>query len=348
MQTCQYCNHEFSCQRDLDRHLTKKYSCKNAPFRCQKCKRPSWNKSSHYHHQKHCEGKAQTTEEKDDEIKNLKDALAAASGLNTEIESKRQREAQQIINNNNTNNISIDQINNVTQNIIILNCGQENIEHFRKLSLQQLREKIGLDKNPSTHIEAYKLIHLDPEHPENHNLLLTDRDSDKVTFYGNNEWKNGSFAEQMRLAVFDVNRAIQRTIPEKQRDEFYWNHLEHGIATKCNNKDDKALRPIFEGLRDPLHKSTMRLMGLHSPDLPNDHVEEEIIHSGESTANIKIEMEREKTRRLEIQAQERTKEIEAHERMKKIEALERTKQSEERTKQLQLELELAKLQASHS
>lgn len=315
--TC-VCGFETSVKHNYERHCDKEYPCKDAPYSCKKCSRPFYSRSSMYRHQKTCPGKPQTPEEKDKQIEGLKIALAASAGLNAEIKAKDDRIQQQVVNNNNnTNNISIDQVNNVTQNIVILNCGEENIEHFRKMSVEELKNRIGMNKDPQTHIEAYKLIHLDPQHPENHNLLLPQKDGNQVHFYGNDKWNTGSFDEQIRLAVFDVNKAIQRAIPEKNRDDYYWNHLEHGIGTKCNNKEDAALRPIFEGLRDPLHESTLRLMGI---DPTQEMVSGERKHDEAS-----LEWERERT----LQMKEKTRQLELT----------------ERTRQMELELQLAKMKA---
>lgn len=321
---CAVCKVVFSSNQALTKHQRKKNKCGQGKYKCNKgCDRSFKSREGRKNHAASCQGREKTHEDKNIEIEHLKNALAASNGLQHELQSKKQQIQQQIVNNNTTNNIDIDQINNVTQNIVILNCGEENIEHFRGMPFEQLKEKIGLNRNPTTHIEAYKLIHLDPEHPENHNMLLTDRNSDKVHFFGNNEWNQGSFDEQIRLAVFDTNKAIQRTIPEKKRDDYYWNHLEHGIGTKCNNRDDAALRPIFDGLRDPLHQSTMRLMKIpQKNDQPEDLSS---ISNRVEGVSESIVIEIEKTKRAQIEAATREKEA-AH-----------------KTRQLELQVELARL-----
>lgn len=327
---CAKCGLRLSTKATLIKHEASG-GCELKRFQCSSCKIKFNRKKDLNWHANHgkCRGIQQTHEQKDKEIMNLKNALAAASGLNSNIEERHHQSRLQIIENQtNTHNINVEQIQNVTQHIVILNCGEENIDHFRQMPLQQLKDKIGFDKNPSTHIEAYKLIHLDPQHPENHNLLLTDRDSDQVHFFGNDNWNSGSFDEQMRIAIFDVNRAIQRTIPEQHRDEYYWNHLEYGIGAKCNSRDDAALRPIFEGLRDPLHQSTLRLMGM--PINQRRNKSEPI---GDSARDIILNVEKERTKQIELREKTRMKELELSQEKER-----------EKTRQMELQLELARLQ----
>ena len=133
---CQKCGRQFDCKRDLDRHLKKKYPCDEAGFKCDNCGRKLWTKDSKTAHEKICDGNIPTIEDKNSEIQRLNNVIAATSGLNTEILGKR----QQIINNNNTqNNITINDIQNVTQNIVILPTGKEDISHLKAIPFENLR-----------------------------------------------------------------------------------------------------------------------------------------------------------------------------------------------------------------
>ena len=127
--SCSKCGQIFGSNRDLQKHLKRKFPCDKVAFNCKKCDRPFYNKDSFYHHQKHCTGKPATIEDKDKEIQSLKNALAATNGLNAEIQEKR----AQTINNiqNNDNSVSIETLNQITQNIVILPTGSENIDHLR-------------------------------------------------------------------------------------------------------------------------------------------------------------------------------------------------------------------------
>ena len=192
--------------------------------------------------------------------------------------------------------------------------------------MDRLRDKIGLTTDPSTHIEAFKLVRLDPEHPENHNILLTERDSDRVHWYADKEkgWQEGEFTYQVRNAIFDTNKHIQAMIPWKEREksEYYWNHLVRGMGEAINHRNDIALKPIFEGIRDPLHKATLRLM--------NREITEPAESSRPSSPRRQQDIEA-----ISI--------IEAH---KTEREKERTKQIKAKTRQLELQVELAKLQAT--
>lgn len=323
MPDCITCGQHCKSQRDLDKHLNKKYPCTKAPHHCVKCHRPYYNKSSFYHHQKHCAGQRQTPEQKDEEIQHLKNTLLATSGLNQEIKDKRQK----VTNNNIQNNcISIGEINNITQNIVILPSGSENINHLKGMSLQDLKNKIGLNNDPSTHIEAFKLVRLDPDHPENHNILLTDRDSDRVHYYADDKtWHEGDYTYELRNAIYDTNKNIQHMIPYQDRGDYYWNHLEWGIGQNCNMRNDLALKPIFDGIRDPLHKATLRLM---NKELSPDESSRPVSPNRQSSVHCDA--------------------IAIVEREKTLRKMEDTKQEQEKTRQLELQLELARLQASYA
>ena len=341
--TCKKCGRAFNCQQDLTTHLKRKFPCDKAKHKCKKCGRGLNTLNSKYTHEKSCAGKPATIDDKNAEIQRLHDVIAATNGLKTEIDSK-----QQIINNNNTqNNITINDIQNVTQNIVILPTGQEDISHLKAIPFDKLKEKLRFDRDPQTHIEAFKMIRLDPEHPENTNILLTDAEGDKVHYYCDEEhgWQEGPFQYQVRQAIYDVNKNLQSLIPFKEREgsEYYWNHLMRGIQDACNYRDDIALKPIFDGIRRPLHEATLRLIKI-APDEPeiSDIVQAPSASCGSMSEQIELlKYQARVAESRQMEAAERTKE--AAERTK--EAAERTKQMqlEERTKQLQLELELARL-----
>lgn len=303
---CEDCENIFSSRQALDKHKSKKYNCKEAPFRCKHCKAPFYSRSSKYTHQKKCQGLPETAEQKDKRISDLQIALAASSGLNNEIKEKQIIQQAETI-----NNISIDQINNVTQNIIIVPCGQEKIQHLQNISFDDIKKKIGLDRTPQTHIEAYKLIHLDPKHPENQNLLLTDKNSSILHFYGNDHtWRQGPYDDQMRLAIYDTNDVIKRLIPEKERGQYFDDHLVYGIGAKCNLKDDVGLKPIFDGIRGPLHEATKRLLMGKSAQEQADKIMAESQASDTSTLSEQVLIEREITKRQQMQTDLRKLELE--------------------------------------
>lgn len=54
---CQKCEKKFESQRDLKKHLNKKYPCDQAQFQCEKCGQKLWTRDSKTAHEKHCEGR---------------------------------------------------------------------------------------------------------------------------------------------------------------------------------------------------------------------------------------------------------------------------------------------------
>ena len=309
---CPHCKYKTPNKRDLVKHQNKRFKCNEAKYKCKKCARPFHDPTSLCTHQKDCKGRQQTTEQKDEQIQQLKNALAATNGLNAEIKTKRQQVINNIQNNNNNVKIDIDTINQVTQNIVILPTGSENIDHLKGMSMEELKEKIGLTTDPSTHVEAFKLVRLDPEHPENHNILLTEKDSDKVHWYCDKEtgWQQGDYIRTVRDAIFDTNKHIQSMIPFKEREnsQYYWDHLVRGIGEAINHRNDAALKPIFEGIRDPLHQATLRLMNKEPTEKsrPSSPIRQQQNIDGETMRVIERERtarEKERTRQLELQVE---------------------------------------------
>lgn len=320
---CSKCSQKFGSNRDLQKHLKRKFPCDKIAFNCKKCNRPFHNRDSFYHHQKHCAGKPVTIEDKNREIQSLKNALAATNGLNAEIQDKR----QQIINNNvqnNDNSVSIETLNQITQNIVIMPTGSEDIDHLKGMSVEQLKNKIGLTTDPNTHIEAFKLIRLDPEHPENHNILLTDRDSNKVHWYADKQtgWQEGDYLYQVRNAIFDTNKQIEAMIPykDRQNSDYYWNHLVRGIPQACNERNDAVLKPIFEGIRDPLHQATLRLMN-KDVSMPDDFEPSTSSKCQSIDGDTLLTIEKERTKQIELKENARTRQLELQIELAKLQAV---------------------------
>ena len=332
---CAKCGKYFATKETLSNHQNKKIPCDSGKYECKKkCGRRFKSRTGRNEHSEVCDGKHLSHLEKDAVIERLRNTIAATAGLNHEIQAK-----QQIVNqtNNTNNNITVNDVKNVTQNIVILHCGRENIDHLKKLPFEQLKEEIGFDRDPKTHIEAFKRIRLDPEHPENRNILLTDRDSDKVMFIvDENGWQEGDFNFQIRNAIFDTNNSIGQLIPYKERMEsdYYWNHLQHGIARACNERNDIALKPIFDGIRDPLHQATLKLMNMEATEDHSQAMTETCDRQREVGGELALLIEQEKTKR------EKERTLRENEKERTLRENEK-----ERTRQLELQVELARIQA---
>jgi heptaprenylglyceryl phosphate synthase len=85
-----------------------------------------------------------------------------------------------------TNNSNIENQNNIeTQNIIVVNSfGNENIEHLTDQIICKLIQYSPFKCVP----ELIKKIHFDPEHPENHNIKLTNKKLNYAEIVKDNKW----------------------------------------------------------------------------------------------------------------------------------------------------------------
>lgn len=321
---CDACPKIFSNNRDFIKHKNKKYPCYQQKFTCD-CGARYTNKPSLHDHKKTCQGKKPTIDEKEAEITNLKLALAASSGLNHEIQNKNDAINNGQVHSGTGDNIAT-QINNVTNNIFVLPAGQENVEHIKKMPFELLKTKLGMKACPATNIEAYKMVHLDMDHPENHNILLPEKDGKHVHFYApDNTWKTGLYEQHVRFAIDDDNRLLTSLIRNNENCKELWNYLVYDVQRKVGEIDDHGLKEILEGIREPLHTSTKRLIELHN---------EKDGSLLECFPNL-ADNEKEQASKLLFQI-EKTKQIQ-------IEADAGIRREKEKTKQLQLQIELAKL-----
>lgn len=320
---CHHCSLILTSKQMLEKHLAKKNKCYDAPFKCADCKKTFQRKDSFVNHKQYnCPGPQKSKAEKDQEIEDLKTILAASSALKKDLAES----------SNNINiagrDLHIGDVNNIQVNINVLPCSEENVEHLRGLDMKQLREKIGLNPSPSTMIELFKLVRLDEDHPENHNLLLASPDSKTVHYFCEGGWKTGTFDERVRFAIDDDKRNLSRWIRERDRDnEFYWGYLVHDVGTKIGHMDDYGLKPIYDGVRAPLHASTMRLAAKYGTLDTTEASPGNREHAMEAELKLQQELTRQQ-QELTRQQQERNRNVELE------------------TRKLELELEIMKMRSA--
>lgn len=296
---CDGCGLSLASKQSLERHK-KSSSCTEKKYQCNECKiKFGLRRNLNYHRKHHCKGKQSTNEEREKQIENLKIALAASHGLKTDIEQKK-------VIHNELNHCHIGDVNNIQVNITVLPIGQEKVDHLKNLSLDELRKKFGLKPEASTLVELFKSIRLDADHPENHNLLLTSKDSDKIHYYDTDGWKEGEFDERIRMALLDDKFRLRDFIGFRNWDDkFYWGYLEHHVGQKINEKDHVGLKPIYDGIRGPLLESTLKLAAQHDEASISLHHEEKQ-ESQPSLTRVNSLVEERKL----IEAKNREKELE--------------------------------------
>ena len=246
-------------EKDLTKHLARKYPCDAGKYQCKECRKRFNSSCNLSTHKKTCKGRQISSAEKDKQIENYKTVLAATGNQRGNAESTTHSITQ---NAHNGDIINGDQINNIQNNtnIFVLPVGQENIDHIRKMTIQELQDKIGLKSEPSTMIKLFELIRTDENHPENHTMLLPDANGNLMHCKDENGWKTDSFDNSMQRALHADNSFLIRKLPDDFADKsFQFGYIMNEIQQKINFGDHAALKAIYDGVRVPLHDLTMKL-----------------------------------------------------------------------------------------
>lgn len=143
-----------------------------------------------------------TIKEKDATIRDLKQQLKIVK-----LETKIANNNSKTTNNNTTNNIDNSSTNNTTNNItnITINAfGYENDNYITKKFLVECVKDV-YNGVPN----LIKKLHNDPNHPENHNIKITDRRLKEIKVMGENgEWLTRDRKETVEQRVYDLARII--------------------------------------------------------------------------------------------------------------------------------------------
>ncbi len=193
---CERCNDKFTCKRNLIGHLSRQKDCtpsnENAlsrqelltkittkiindiNFPCKYCNEKFNKKSTMYKHASKC--KAKTTEQQNKSKLTDNDITLLKEQLKKEILEEIRNNPQTVINNNTTNNITI--------NANINNFGQESTQHLTEdfLSYCLLNPKKGMSK-------LIENIHYNPDIPENHNIRCKSLKQNTFEKYIDSEWR---------------------------------------------------------------------------------------------------------------------------------------------------------------
>jgi len=137
--------------------------------------------------------------EKDAKIRDLENQLKIS-----QLETKIANNNSKTTNNNTTNNIDNSSTTNNITNITINAFGYENDDYITKTFLVEC-VKDGYEGVPN----LIKKLHNDPDHPENHNIKITDRRLKEIKVMGENgEWLTKDRKETVEQRVYDLARII--------------------------------------------------------------------------------------------------------------------------------------------
>ena len=212
---CERCHYIAKQKSNLKNHYQRKYPCRaihsdisveelleklNKPkegFACNKCNKIFKTSQGKYQHQKRCKQELVVFEEKKNDIEEIQE-LKNELKLMKELFIEKTKNVQNITNNN---NIDTQNITNNNTNLFISFNDKENIHKLIKgcqetiLQLEKVRSK---DKCFSIYIDA---AHFNPEHPETHNIKLTNLKPDYKLIDIRDE--NGEWKKKPQKSIFN-------------------------------------------------------------------------------------------------------------------------------------------------
>jgi len=243
--TCEVCKKTFTRKQSLERHLSianvhDKYEESAIKYVCE-CGKVYKHKQSLRNHKIKCETAVKATDTKISEVyeQRLQEQKA-------EFDKEREELRNQIAmlldkhagNTTNTTNIET-QNNNI--HIQINAFGHENIDYINDKAIIQCIERVY--KSIPALIEK---VHFDPEHPENHNIKLTNRKLPYARIMGQNKkWKTVHRKDAIETMVVNGYNILddkytenKESISSKKQERF------EEIQGKFENEDKELHRQL--------------------------------------------------------------------------------------------------------
>ncbi len=316
---CTKCNKSFSTKTELKRHVDRRFPCDTGKFKCQKCNQTFQNRNGRDHHRKHtCKGPVQTTADLQAQVAQLQTVLAATGALG---EHRRQHTIGPSTTSVQADTVNIqavsgdvviegDKISNIynNTNVFVLPMGEEDSEHIKRMSFEELKSEIGLQPNATTMKKLFRLRRLDQNHPENITLLLPDRDGDQLHYKTEKGWETGEFYNIMHAAWCQDSSFLDRIYPDDLRfDAFHGGFLiyQHMQKTSSSPKD-RSLKPESDELRPDIFRLTQDLAEKYTPEQSaetnvRDGKQASTLQTSAPVLRLELEVEQARIRRLELE-----------------------------------------------
>ena len=226
---CSTCSINLSCSKALKRHDTSKKHLKrlenNLKYICH-CGRTFTQSSNLYRHKKNCnqtqpetntetkinqpEQKLQLLQKENQEMREemdeLKKQVDGMDELRKQVEMLLSKSTK-----NTTNNIqTLNSIENQNVHIVVNSFGHENIDHLTDQIICKLIKTAPFTSVPL----LIEKIHFDPEHPENHNIKITNKKLNYAEVVKNNKWVTAN----KKKVIDDVIQKSYDLLDEKYTD----------------------------------------------------------------------------------------------------------------------------------
>lgn len=223
---CERCGSQFNTRSSLIRHLKRLNECKptlnnitakdilkkiekpklTEGYQCECCKKFFNSSQGKYQHKKFCKGK-KTKDDISSKIEELEKEIFDLKNNNVKIHT--------VNNNNNTNN-------NTVYNIQINNLkpfGSENMGPLDESTIGDLFLNLDIP-------ELLKILHCNPDYPENHNIRIKSIKRKAIEIYRGNKWDvvtfvNGlsEYLKQGRKIFFDYYKNNKNTVKDEMTSE---------------------------------------------------------------------------------------------------------------------------------
>lgn len=232
---CEICHCSFTRKQNYAHHLTTKKHMKrldneNIVFICKKCNKVFSHASGLSKHKKSC-GTNEDQNVIDVEKEKMKKEIEE---LQHQISLLIDKHADSSITNNNTQNIDT-QNNNIT--ITINAFGKENIDYLDDKTIA-----CCIDRVYKCVPAILEKIHFNPDHPENHNIKITNKKLPYASIMGDNKkWKTVDKKDAIEKMVHKGYDLLEDNYTEK-KDEFNKNKRDRFEEFKSKfEEDDKEL-----------------------------------------------------------------------------------------------------------
>lgn len=269
---CERCDASFPTQLKLERHLDRKFPCDQGAYSCPKCHRRFAQRQGRCRHAASCNGPPLTDKDHEDTIATLRavvvlqqQALAAAttceeaslsagaSTSNTAAGSVCNAVHTNGNHNHTDNSVNDNSVTNVTINHVCVNWGDEDMGLVRGLSIEKLKELVGpFLQDHSSLVKFIELVRMNPDNPQNHNMLLANADAKQVAVHSNDQWAHKDCDVHLRNTLgLDAQRLSDKLAGDEDLRDYRMQYLA-GVMARNGANDTEGLSREIKALRGPL------------------------------------------------------------------------------------------------
>jgi len=214
MNYCEVCAKTFSCHRSYETHLkSRSHRVRSEKtinlYKCF-CGKAFNQTSSLSRHKKKCK-QSQTNSDPPEQKLQL---LQKENQQMREEMNELRKQVEMLLGKstkNTTNNIqTLNSIENQNVNIVVNSFGHENIDHLTDQIICKLIKTAPFTSVPL----LIEKIHFDPEHPENHNIKITNKKLNYAEVVKNNKWVTAN----KKKVIDDVIQKSYDLLDEKYTD----------------------------------------------------------------------------------------------------------------------------------